>query len=69
MPVKYTCSESNCSDLEVAFRYYNDYALDFFVCGLSGKDSSLRNGMSRMRSEGQSSADRREHTSSLSGYR
>jgi putative ATP-dependent DNA ligase len=31
MPVKYTCSESNCSDLEVAFRYYNDYALDFFV--------------------------------------
>jgi putative ATP-dependent DNA ligase len=31
MPVKYTCSESNCSDLELAFRYYNDYALDFFV--------------------------------------
>ena len=31
MPVKYTCSESNCNDLEVAFRYYNDYALDFFV--------------------------------------
>ena len=30
-PVKYTCSESNCNDLEVAFRYYNDYALDFFV--------------------------------------
>jgi len=29
--LKYTCSESNCSDLEVAFRYYNDYALDFFV--------------------------------------
>jgi putative ATP-dependent DNA ligase len=31
LPIKYTCSESNCSDLEVAFRYYNDYALDFFV--------------------------------------
>jgi putative ATP-dependent DNA ligase len=30
-PVKYTSSESNCHDLEVAFRYYNDYALDFFV--------------------------------------
>ncbi len=30
-PFKYTSSESNCSDLEAAFRYYNDYALDFFV--------------------------------------
>ncbi len=30
-PIKYTSSESNCSDLEAAFRYYNDYALDFFV--------------------------------------
>ena len=30
-PLKYTCSETNCSDLKVAFRYYNDYALDFFV--------------------------------------
>jgi putative ATP-dependent DNA ligase len=31
LPVKYTTSESNCRDLEVAFKYYNDYALDFFV--------------------------------------
>lgn len=31
VPLKYTSSESNCSDLETAFRYYNDYALDFFV--------------------------------------
>lgn len=31
MPIKYTSSESNCIDLEAAFRYYNDYALDFFV--------------------------------------
>jgi putative ATP-dependent DNA ligase len=30
-PIKYTSSESNCSDLEAAFQYYNDYALDFFV--------------------------------------
>jgi putative ATP-dependent DNA ligase len=30
-PLKYTGSETNCSDLAVAFRYYNDYALDFFV--------------------------------------
>jgi len=30
-PLKYTSSPSNCSDLAVAFRYYNDYALDFFV--------------------------------------
>ncbi len=29
--LKYTSSETNCSDLAVAFRYYNDYALDFFV--------------------------------------
>jgi len=30
-PIKYTSSESNCTDLESAFQYYNDYALDFFV--------------------------------------
>jgi len=30
-PIKYTCSESNCVDLEYAFRYYNDYASDFIV--------------------------------------
>ncbi|OPY53661.1 MAG: ATP dependent DNA ligase domain protein [Methanosaeta sp. PtaU1.Bin060] len=30
-PMKYTSSESNCNDLRVAFRYYNDYALDFFL--------------------------------------
>lgn len=30
-PLKYTSSESNCSDLEFAFRYYNDYAADFFI--------------------------------------
>ena len=30
-PLKYTSSESNCSDLEIAFRYYNDYAQDFFL--------------------------------------
>ncbi len=30
-PLKYTSSEANCNDLAVAFRYYNDYALDFFV--------------------------------------
>jgi putative ATP-dependent DNA ligase len=30
-PLKYTSSATNCSDLAVAFRYYNDYALDFFV--------------------------------------
>jgi len=30
-PMKYTTSETNCNDLAVAFRYYNDYALDFFV--------------------------------------
>jgi len=30
-PLKYTSSETNCSDLAAAFRYYNDYALDFFV--------------------------------------
>lgn len=30
-PLKYTTSETNCSDLAVAFRYYNDYALDFFL--------------------------------------
>jgi putative ATP-dependent DNA ligase len=30
-PLKYTSSWANCNDLAVAFRYYNDYALDFFV--------------------------------------
>ncbi len=30
-PLKYTSSKTNCSDLAAAFRYYNDYALDFFV--------------------------------------
>lgn len=30
-PIKYTSSQSNCSDLEFAFRYYNDYAGDFLV--------------------------------------
>jgi len=30
-PLKYTSSEANCNDLAVAFRYYNDYALDFFL--------------------------------------
>lgn len=30
-PLKYTSSATNCGDLAVAFRYYNDYALDFFV--------------------------------------
>lgn len=30
-PLKYTSSQSNCSDLGIAFRYYNDYALDFFL--------------------------------------
>jgi putative ATP-dependent DNA ligase len=29
-PIKYTSSESNCRDLEFAFRYYNDYGQDFF---------------------------------------
>jgi putative ATP-dependent DNA ligase len=29
-PVKYTSSESNCSDLEYAFEFYNDYGRDFF---------------------------------------
>ena len=31
VPLKYTSSESNCGDLEIAFRHYNDYALDFFL--------------------------------------
>jgi len=30
-PLKYTSSQSNCSDLEFAFRYYNEYANDFFM--------------------------------------
>lgn len=29
-PIKYTSSESNCRDLEFAFRHYNDYGQDFF---------------------------------------
>lgn len=29
--LKYTSSEANCNDLAFAFRYYNDYALDFFI--------------------------------------
>jgi putative ATP-dependent DNA ligase len=29
-PLKYTSSESTCSDLQFAFKYYNDYAQDFF---------------------------------------
>jgi putative ATP-dependent DNA ligase len=29
-PIKYTSSESNCKDLEFAFRYYSDYGQDFF---------------------------------------
>lgn len=29
-PVKYTSSESNCSDLKYAFEFYNDYGRDFF---------------------------------------
>jgi putative ATP-dependent DNA ligase len=29
-PIKYTSSQSNCRDLEFAFRYYNDYGQDFF---------------------------------------
>ena len=29
-PVKYTSSESNCSDLRYAFEFYNDYGRDFF---------------------------------------
>jgi len=30
-PIKYTSSATNCNDLAVAFGYYNDYAIDFFV--------------------------------------
>jgi putative ATP-dependent DNA ligase len=30
-PIKYTTSQSNCSDLQFAFRFYNDYAMDFFI--------------------------------------
>ncbi|MCU0637374.1 MAG: RNA ligase [Methanothrix sp.] len=30
-PIKYTSSATNCSDIEVGFRYYNDYATDFFL--------------------------------------
>lgn len=30
-PLKYTSSRTNCSDLAVAFRYYNDYGQDFFL--------------------------------------
>ncbi|MCK5661608.1 MAG: RNA ligase, partial [Methanosarcinales archaeon] len=28
-PIKYTCSESNCTDLTHAFSYYHDYGQDF----------------------------------------
>ncbi|AEA47480.1 RNA ligase [Archaeoglobus veneficus] len=30
-PVKYTTSQSNCSDLSYAFRYFNEYARDFMI--------------------------------------
>ena len=30
-PIKYTSSATNCSDIAVGFRYYNDYATDFFL--------------------------------------
>lgn len=30
-PIKYTSSQSNCSDLEYAFRYFNEYAKDFML--------------------------------------
>jgi len=30
-PLKYTSSQSNCSDLEYAFRYFNEYAKDFML--------------------------------------
>ncbi len=29
--IKYTSSKTNCSDLSIGFRYYNDYGLDFFL--------------------------------------
>ena len=29
-PVKYTCSQSNCSDLRHAFKFYNDIGRDYF---------------------------------------
>jgi putative ATP-dependent DNA ligase len=29
-PLKYTCSESNCKDLEYAFTYFHDYGRSFF---------------------------------------
>lgn len=29
-PIKYTSSQSNCSDLRYAFEFYNDYGRDFF---------------------------------------
>jgi len=30
-PLKYTSSQSNCSDLSYAFRYFNEYAKDFML--------------------------------------
>ncbi|MDI3502817.1 MAG: putative ATP-dependent ligase [Archaeoglobi archaeon] len=30
-PLKYTSSESNCSDLSYGFRFYSDYAVHFFL--------------------------------------
>ena len=30
-PIKYTSSVTNCSDIAIGFRYYNDYATDFFL--------------------------------------
>jgi putative ATP-dependent DNA ligase len=30
-PLKYTTSETNRHDLEIAFSYYNDYGIDFFL--------------------------------------
>jgi len=30
-PLKYTSSQSNCSDLNYAFRYFNEYAKDFML--------------------------------------
>ncbi|MDO9517100.1 MAG: RNA ligase [Methanosarcinaceae archaeon] len=29
-PVKYTCSQSNCADLQHAFKFYNDVGRDYF---------------------------------------
>jgi putative ATP-dependent DNA ligase len=60
-PVKYTCSESNCRDLEVAFKYYNDYALDFFISRVvregfmsAEKDESIEERSARAQAIGES---------------